>query len=526
VSRANLWIAGALAGLVAVASAGCQKGTFVEVTLAASAQSLSITTLEVTASNDGKTAKVDIRQGGAFTLPPEQSFSLHLEDDRRGEVTVGVTAFDGEHHLVASASDHTTIVAGGVAHLRLDLAPNGPIDGADMAGGGDMTPEVTDMTPSNPALASFAVSTTTSTIDEHALLSVHVVARDKDGHTLLDYAGTPALSSDWGDLRVAAPPTFKSGEAEVSVALNRETNVTNGFAHVTVADGTATGTSGGITVKAPLWTTPGTPFFSSTSTAWDKSFDSSAGAWFHSDATQLTYLLYSGDIPGPSPTYSIGLVTNQDGSIYWSVPYNPAMPVFQGGAVAWEGGSTTIDSAVLDGGQIVMLYRARRNALDGRGIAVSSDGKTWTRAANNPILGKTTTVCGNPYSAVVAIEGPKSYRIVYTNDARDKYCTVTFTLSGAGAGLMWQGGAITQISGLPQQWNMQAFVKEGSVYKLYAIDTSSVPHYATSGDGVNWVLSPTDPMNYAPASMWWNATTSKYEGIIATSTTFARTNRP
>jgi hypothetical protein len=516
--------------VLALAGAGCQKGTFVQVTLSSSGQSYAIASLEVAATNAGKTARVRIDK--PFTVPPEQSFSLRIEDDRTGEVSVTVTAFDAGHQQLASATDNTTIVHDGVAQVHLDLAGGGPpppgpdLAGADLAGA-DLLPPVVDMQPSNPALASFAVSTTASSVAEHQLFSVHVIARDKDGKTLTGYAGTPTLTSDWGDVRLAGTPSFAGGEADLSVAVNRETSVAGGLVHLTVSDGTASGASGGITVTVPLWAAPGTPFWSpSPSPEWDRAFDFSSSGFARDPQNGHYFLFYSAAIPGSSPSYGVGLAASDDGATLWTRA-GGSSPVFKGGVQAWEGDSTTAQGVIHDG-QLIMVYRARRSAKDGFGIAVSIDGKSWTRASNNPILPGVTTACtGTLNNVVIAAEGQKRYRLLATTPGEDKYCTFTFELTGAGATLQWANVAdVQQATGLPVGWYPQAYVKEGNVYKLYSFDGSNVAHYATSADGVKWVPSPTDPVNYAPPSMFWNPMLARYEAVVEVSGKYARTSRP
>src|SRR5206468_1557661 len=160
VSRASLTL------LLLLALAGCHTGTFVEVTLTSSTP-LTVSSLAVTATNDGKNANVIITHGASFSLPPDQSFSLKLDDGRRGDITVVVQARDGAGQPIATVTDHIAIVAGGVAKLRFDLSPGGPPPEPDDLAGSDLSGA--DMAPSNPALTSFAATVGQASFEEHEL---------------------------------------------------------------------------------------------------------------------------------------------------------------------------------------------------------------------------------------------------------------------------------------------------------------------------------------------------------------------
>jgi hypothetical protein len=512
--------------LLVVAATGCRNGTFVDVTLDASAP-LTVASLAVTATNNGMTAHLTIRHGTSFTLPPAESFALKLDDARRGDIVVDVSALDDAGQLLAAASDHTTIVPGGVARLSLDLSPGVVAPPPDIGDSSDLA--APDLMPSNPALASFAVTTPATTAAEHDSVSIHLVARDASAGTLLGYTGTPTLSGTWGDLRVVTPPVFTSGEADATVAFNRETSASSGLAHVKCADGSATGISPGVAVTVPPWSAPGSAFYQANPTGWDKDFDSQNAGWVREPAQGHYFLVYSGYIPGPAAYHSIGLGTSDDGTTLWA-SHGQQLTT---GADTWEGGSLTVDGVVWDGQKLVLMYRSRafNPAKDGHGFAVSPDGTTWTRSsATNPVLGGVTAPCDKINTAVIAVAAAGSYRILFNNSTYDKFCTTVVTIDGDGHTIHWSASNVVTASGLPSGWTPQAFVKEGSVYKLYATDSSPAAHYATSGNGVDWIVSPTDPLNSTatvPAGMFWNPTTAKYEGLFASSATaFVRITRP
>lgn len=91
------------------------------------------------------------------------------------------------------------------------------------------------------------------TVDEHQPFLLHIVALDARGQPEADYAGTPTLSTNWGDLVVRGPISFTAGSADVTVSLNRETGPTHKTVTLEVSDGTRSGAFSGIAVAAPGW---------------------------------------------------------------------------------------------------------------------------------------------------------------------------------------------------------------------------------------------------------------------------------
>jgi hypothetical protein len=123
---------------------------------------------------------------------------------------------------------------------------------ADLADDAQPAPEGGVDQGRGPPVARFDVTPSLTTVDENTGFLVQLAARDANGALVGGYAGTPALSTDWGGLRASGPPAFFGGVAVVTVQLTRETFAAK--AHVQVTDGAVTGLSADITVTVPTWT--------------------------------------------------------------------------------------------------------------------------------------------------------------------------------------------------------------------------------------------------------------------------------
>jgi hypothetical protein len=144
---------------------------------------------------------------GPVDLPPPQSFQLRFTKDRQGTAMVSVEARDMAEHVLATGTATGDVEPSKETNLSVTLT-------------------------AIPMLTSFDVVAGVTTVSEHQMFTVHIVARDGAGGTLTNYKGTPTLTTDWGDTEGTTPPTFSQGEADVMLSLNRET-VAPTVAHVT-----------------------------------------------------------------------------------------------------------------------------------------------------------------------------------------------------------------------------------------------------------------------------------------------------
>ena len=352
----------------------------------------------------------------------------------------------------------------------------------------------------SPVVARFEVMPSVATVSEHELLSVHVVARDGQGSLLRSYAGLPALDSDWGDLRVVGAPQFHDGEADVTVALNRETNPVDGLAHVRAHDGDATGSSSGIAVKVPSWTTqPDFTFAAAAANVWEVAITSPT--LLRVDGGYRLY--YTGTASGGEQ--AIGLATSTNGSEWTRYAGNP---IFTKQGSSWEKNSILLESVVRDGDRWVMLYYGI-GIGGGFGLADSSDGISWNRVHAMPFL---VSGAAGPCPDVIGpmpllVDGPGHYRAYFQSSAG--LCTATT----ADGGVTWLPADVALVSGLGTgQYSPFSVLRDGTVYRLWYF--LNKPLYATSSDGVSWAPSPANPADRTPNSVVWNEVLLRYEAVF------------
>jgi hypothetical protein len=90
---------------------------------------------------------------------------------------------------------------------------------------------------------------------------------------------------------------------------------------------------------------------------------------------------------------------------------------------------------------------------------------------------------------------------------------------------------LVAVSGFPAGVAQPAVIqvlREGSVWKLWATPTSTATgaEYATSADGMSWVISAQPPTMPFPRTILWNPNTSRYEGLTIQGSGFGRMWRP
>ena len=135
-----------------------------------------------------------------------------------------------------------------------------------------------------------------------------------------------------------------------------------------------------------IWERAPAPIYRPTPGGWDAALVTGPTALRGPDGIWRLY--YSGASPTTGLT-GVGLLTSTDGTTWTPSPQNPVFPA--GGADAW-------DQAVLEqtvryhAGRYWMLYSAYREPLDldttviSIGLATSTDGLTWQRHPDNPVL--------------------------------------------------------------------------------------------------------------------------------------------
>lgn len=85
-------------------------------------------------------------------------------------------------------------------------------------------------------------------------------------------------------------------------------------------------------------------------------------------------------------SHGIGLATSNDGKTWTKYAGNPVLTVGPSGA--WDSQQVSWGEVYYDGQRFYMWYPGHDNSANGfsLGVAISADGKTWTRSPNNPVM--------------------------------------------------------------------------------------------------------------------------------------------
>jgi predicted GH43/DUF377 family glycosyl hydrolase len=86
-------------------------------------------------------------------------------------------------------------------------------------------------------------------------------------------------------------------------------------------------------------------------------------------------------------SHGIGLATSSDGKSWTKYAGNPVLTV--GAGAVWDNQQVSWGEVYYDGQRFFMWYPGRKNTDTGGfslGVATSTDGKVWTRSPNNPVM--------------------------------------------------------------------------------------------------------------------------------------------
>jgi len=240
-------------------------------------------------------------------------------------------------------------------------------------------------------------------------------------------------------------------------------------------------------------------------------------------STQPTVVLSNG-----AHTWQIKAI-NTAGNFIWSTStFNIAIdtawvksgsnPVLEpGSAGSWDE-SMVIDSSVLkeSDGTYKMWYLGGNTAnVHGIGYATSSDGITWTKYSENPVMLAGTTGAWDEYlwEARVIHDGD-TYKMWYQGATayNANFKTGYATSSDGITWTKYSGNPV--LSGDSGTWDetyvgARNIIKVGNTYKLFYEGDSSSNNFAvglaTSSDGVNWTKSSSNPVLQGESGKWDNA---------------------
>ena len=219
------------------------------------------------------------------------------------------------------------------------------------------------------------------------------------------------------------------------------------------------------------------------------------------------FLYYHGS---NGPVAKIGMATSSDGVIWTKYNGNPIIDA--GPAGSWDDSGVVQNTVIKDGSTFKMWYAASDGTYNRIGYATSSDGKSWTKYASNPVMDvggpgafdRQWTFC--PYVLrengiykmwYAGSDGSSTWRIGYaeSNDGLNwtKYAyNPVLNVGGPGA---WDSAMVItprvlNISGSYKMW-----------YTGHPGDHDSIG-YATSPDGKSWTKYPYNPIMAGTGSGW------------------------
>ena len=209
----------------------------------------------------------------------------------------------------------------------------------------------------------------------------------------------------------------------------------------------------------------------------------------------IYHLFYQGHADG-SPLlrfYDIGHATSEDGINWVKDPANPVLT--RGSAGEWDEDSVAVAAVIHDGTEFRMWYGGSRGEGDSVGYATSSDGTTWTKHADNPVMIPGPAGAFDDYGVApgtVIFDG-ETYRMWYTGDREgdDLYWKIGYAESDDG--LNWTRHT-TPVVEPEERWNAwivysPTVLFDGTTFRMWYAGHSggsvAIGH-AVSSDGVEW----------------------------------------
>jgi sucrose-6-phosphate hydrolase SacC (GH32 family) len=98
-------------------------------------------------------------------------------------------------------------------------------------------------------------------------------------------------------------------------------------------------------------------------------------------------------------TPQMGHATSPDGINWTKDSQNPILKV--GPAGSWDASMAGVGTVLKRGNEFQMFYSSpplHETTNPSIGVAYSTDGTTWTKEPNNPIVNSTTAGCARPYN--------------------------------------------------------------------------------------------------------------------------------
>lgn len=199
-----------------------------------------------------------------------------------------------------------------------------------------------------------------------------------------------------------------------------------------------------------------------------------------------------------------------DGIVWAKYPNNPML--INGAAGTWESKNVEAPFVLFDGTEYKMWYAGFDGTKLRIGLATSSDGINWTKYSGNPVLDTGSQGDwdqNNAFSPVVIYDGSK-YKMWYagSNDTN-----VRIGMATSSDGISWTKHSENPVlyDGGAGAWDdasimTRAVIFDGENYKMwYSGDNGNLETqigYAVSPDGVNWIKYSGNPVMSQTPGTW------------------------
>jgi predicted GH43/DUF377 family glycosyl hydrolase len=202
----------------------------------------------------------------------------------------------------------------------------------------------------------------------------------------------------------------------------------------------------------------------------------------------------------------IGYATSPDGVTWTKHPGNPVIK--PGQSNSWEGRFVSSPAVIVESGTLKMWYRGYDSRNESHiGLAFSTNGITWTRYPQNPVL----TIGAGEFETHAVVYDGKTYHLWYYNHPSVQ----DIKYASSPDGIHWIKLQFPVLSEKPHIAALPTVVFDGKTFHLwYATSRSAGIYYATSNDGVNWTKYPSNPVFYDPAG------TGGYTAVVFDGTKF------
>lgn len=197
-----------------------------------------------------------------------------------------------------------------------------------------------------------------------------------------------------------------------------------------------------------------------------------------------------------------------------------------GPAGAWDSGAVSLPHVIFDGSVYKMWFVGQADGTGGDkstqiGYATSTDGKTWTKLANNPVLpvGLSGSWDSKNISAPYVIFDNGLYKMWYSGGGDPATSPPAIGYATSTNGINWTKHAQNPVLTVSSSGSWDSLyiagasvLAEGTTYKMwYSGSDSEEPFlklqigYATSTDGVRWVKHTGNPVLVTTATTAWDS---------------------